>query len=157
MRPLFLLALLLPATALADRWEPYPDGRPGGCYVNQHGLRYDCKNRSPVRPPRPGHEQTLIRGGDTMILHEAPKREYAPDTPMNLRSNVQLGRDLEVERTRKERLENAPAERQRIRALEERSKGCPEALAKLGYTVRQGGICRKDDGSFASCPPCPAD
>jgi hypothetical protein len=157
MRLCLLLALLFPATALADRWEPYPDGRPGGCFVNQYGVRYDCKNPAPVPPPKPGNEQTLIRGGDTSILHEGPKREYPPDTPMNLRGNVVRADHYQAEKARQERLENAPAERQRIRALEERSKGCPEALARLGYTVRQGGICRKDDGSFVSCPPCPKD
>jgi hypothetical protein len=152
------IALLLSTSARADRWEPYPDGRPGGCFVNANGLRFDCRNRSPfARPPKAGHEQVLVRSGNTLVLREGPKVEYAPGTPANLRSQVVRAEDYQAEQARQRRLQNAPAERERIRAIEQRSEGCAGALAKLGFTVKQGGICRKEDASFVSCPPCPAD
>jgi hypothetical protein len=99
----------------------------------------------------------MVRSGDTTIISEGPKAEYDPETPLNLRSRVVRSSDYLAEQARQEGLQAAPAERERIRVLEKRSKDCAEALADLGYAVQQGGICRKEDGSFVSCPPCPGD
>lgn len=86
------------ATARADSWIPYTDGRTGGCWINTTGYMYGCT-------PQPESEQEVI-----YIPTRDPRQDEI--SRQTQRENAELRSQLDEARSREMARRNAEIEQQ---------------------------------------------
>jgi hypothetical protein len=172
VRPIITIALLsIAASAAADEWLPYTDGRVGGCYEDARGELHSCTPQPEAavfpsdEPDPPAAElaaQEQLR--EVRLELEALKLRQAADDARRAQEDAAR---LDAERDAKaaEQRDRAAAmqayneieaamDGERRKALELKTEACRGTIEAKGYRIMAPGACRAPDGTYTNCPEC---